>query len=229
MAWTIERTPVAMGLSPGSIVMSFDDGPVGNGVTAALLDVLERHQVRSAFCVVGRRLAGHESLIRRVDAEGHLLVNHGFRHRAPYLMKPEGIVEEMVRGDAALACALDRPGWQSPCYRPPSGFWSPRLARIVHESGKQLMPISFFAWDSFWFPGRMEAILKGLTWSMRRHGGGVFMLHEAVVPLTGESDPPQPRDQRRWVSLLVDRFIALAKAEGYQFVDPAQAAVPAEA
>lgn len=61
------------------VALSFDDGPDPQ-VTPRLLDVLAAHDAQATFFVIGRALAAHPELGRRMVAEGHVLGNHSWQH-----------------------------------------------------------------------------------------------------------------------------------------------------
>jgi cellulose synthase/poly-beta-1,6-N-acetylglucosamine synthase-like glycosyltransferase/peptidoglycan/xylan/chitin deacetylase (PgdA/CDA1 family)/spore germination protein YaaH len=67
------------GYRPGSVALTFDDGPDPDW-TPAILDVLRDRHVPATFFVVGENALGHPGLLRRILAEGHELGNHSYTH-----------------------------------------------------------------------------------------------------------------------------------------------------
>ncbi|HMG46467.1 MAG TPA: polysaccharide deacetylase family protein [Allosphingosinicella sp.] len=67
------------GYRPGSVALTFDDGPDPNW-TPAILDVLRAKNVPATFFVVGANALSHPGLLRRIVAEGHELGNHSYTH-----------------------------------------------------------------------------------------------------------------------------------------------------
>ena len=74
-SYVIERT----GDRPGSIALTFDDGPDPEW-TPAILDILKRENVPATFFVIGKNGQAHPDLLRRIVNEGHELGNHTFTH-----------------------------------------------------------------------------------------------------------------------------------------------------
>jgi cellulose synthase/poly-beta-1,6-N-acetylglucosamine synthase-like glycosyltransferase/peptidoglycan/xylan/chitin deacetylase (PgdA/CDA1 family)/spore germination protein YaaH len=74
-SYVIERT----GDHPGSIALTFDDGPDPEW-TPAILDILKREHVPATFFVIGKNGQAHPDLLRRIVNEGHELGNHTFTH-----------------------------------------------------------------------------------------------------------------------------------------------------
>src|SRR5713226_4457479 len=74
-SYVIERT----GDHPGTIALTFDDGPDPEW-TPAILDILKRENVPATFFVIGKNGQAHPELLRRIVNEGHELGNHTFTH-----------------------------------------------------------------------------------------------------------------------------------------------------
>jgi cellulose synthase/poly-beta-1,6-N-acetylglucosamine synthase-like glycosyltransferase/peptidoglycan/xylan/chitin deacetylase (PgdA/CDA1 family)/spore germination protein YaaH len=74
-SYVIERT----GDHPGSIALTFDDGP-DPAWTPAILDILKRENVPATFFVIGKNGQAYPDLLRRIVADGHEIGNHTFTH-----------------------------------------------------------------------------------------------------------------------------------------------------
>ncbi len=74
-SYVIERT----GDRPGSIALTFDDGPDPRW-TPAILDILKQENVPATFFVMGKNGQAHPDLLRRMVNEGHEIGNHTFTH-----------------------------------------------------------------------------------------------------------------------------------------------------
>ena len=72
------------------VTLTFDNGPTA-GITERVLEILERHGIRSTFFVIGRKLADRtaESLARQAHAAGHWIGNHTFSHSVALGDRPE--------------------------------------------------------------------------------------------------------------------------------------------
>jgi peptidoglycan-N-acetylglucosamine deacetylase len=66
------------------VTLSFDNGP-DTEVTPRVLDVLAKHDLRSCFFVIGRKLAdpAARKVAERAHAEGHWIGNHTWTHETP--------------------------------------------------------------------------------------------------------------------------------------------------
>ena len=61
------------------VALTFDDGP-HPVYTPELLDGLKERGVCATFFVVGENIPGNEEILKRMDAEGHLIGNHTYSH-----------------------------------------------------------------------------------------------------------------------------------------------------
>jgi peptidoglycan/xylan/chitin deacetylase (PgdA/CDA1 family) len=103
---------------PGSITLSFDNGPEPE-VTPEVLSVLGRRGLRATFFVLGHKLAdpARRALAARARAEGHRIGNHTYSHRTPLgrlpstaaIVEAEVVATERLVGDLAEPEPLFRP------------------------------------------------------------------------------------------------------------------------
>jgi peptidoglycan-N-acetylglucosamine deacetylase len=59
--------------------LTIDDGPDPVD-TPQILDLLDRHQARATFFMIGRKAQAHPELVKEVVARGHSVGNHTFSH-----------------------------------------------------------------------------------------------------------------------------------------------------
>lgn len=78
---SIPTTPTVTrrGYQPKAVALTFDDGPA-EPFTSQILDILEEHQIKGSFFVVGERAIEQPDVVRRIFREGHDLGNHTFSH-----------------------------------------------------------------------------------------------------------------------------------------------------
>jgi peptidoglycan/xylan/chitin deacetylase (PgdA/CDA1 family) len=161
-------------LLPGAagVVLTFDDGPHPEG-TPAVLDVLSRAGARATFFVVGEQVERRPGLVAEIDAAGHGVALHGYRHRLQLRLTPAQIRDDLMRGRAAIEDAVGAsPVW----HRPPYGIYSPAGLRAARGAG--LRPLLWSRWGKDWrkhtSPPRIAArVLSGIV------PGDVILLHDA--------------------------------------------------
>jgi peptidoglycan/xylan/chitin deacetylase (PgdA/CDA1 family) len=92
------------------VTLTFDNGPEPE-VTPYVLDCLAKHNVKSTFFVVGRKVSSAQgaAISGRASAEGHRIGNHTFTHTTPLgELDRAAALREFERAEQALAW-LDQP------------------------------------------------------------------------------------------------------------------------
>lgn len=153
-----------------SVALTFDDGP-NPAVTPALLDLLERRQVRATFFVTGEHVRAFPTLAKEIVARGHTIGNHTDTHRRLVFCQAPRIEVELDRcDDAILKAAGRKPRWM----RPPFGFRGPSLNSAVRRwGGAGVVMWSVMAWD--WKPVAPEKVIRHLR---RVKSGDIVLLHD---------------------------------------------------
>ncbi|MGQ7298276.1 polysaccharide deacetylase family protein [Quadrisphaera sp. KR29] len=97
-----------------------------------LLDLLERHRVRSTFFVPGWTAERYPGAVRDVVAAGHEVGHHGYLHEQPSALTEAGEVTALDRGLEALEAVA---GIRPVGYRAPMWDASWRTGRLLAERG----------------------------------------------------------------------------------------------
>jgi len=171
------------------IALTFDDGPHPQD-TVRLLAVLERHQVKATFHLVGKSVERHPELVRQIHRSGHQLALHCYRHMPFPLEKAMALHAGLVRAQDAIARAANVPHTSIRDLRPPYGLFTDRNLSQLTEWGFRLVMWSCIP------PHWMQPV----SWSIRQvlqaavpgavivlhdghgHGRRVAEIVEAVVP-----------------------------------------------
>jgi len=98
--------------SVAAVALTFDDGPFAE--TPALLEALEKADVRATFFVVGEQCAKFPAAVSAIARAGHEVASHGYSHT----IFPELTGLELRRELAAL---IGPPTARRPLVRPPRG------------------------------------------------------------------------------------------------------------
>jgi peptidoglycan/xylan/chitin deacetylase (PgdA/CDA1 family) len=146
---------------PNKLAITFDDGP-NPAITPKLLDLLEKHNARATFFLIGKFVRECPDLTREILARGHALGNHTETHPNLFLCGPRKTEEELNRcADAIRRAAGVEPRW----FRPPFGFRSLWLNGIVKRQGMRtamwtLIPGDWRAKPTEWLINRMNPIAE---------------------------------------------------------------------
>lgn len=119
--------------------LTFDDGP-HHIWTPQILDLLDEHNVKATFFVIGQHILGREPLLKRMVAEGHQVGNHTLSHRRLTEEDDAGVRVELKACSrlVALACGV-RPAF----YRAPYLDRDSRIdeiARKVYLGAEEMWP-----------------------------------------------------------------------------------------
>jgi peptidoglycan/xylan/chitin deacetylase (PgdA/CDA1 family) len=214
-------------LPADTVVLTFDDGPNLHGqTTARLLDLLEHENVRVAFCVTGYRVERAPELVRRMHAEGHLVVNHTYSHRPGILFQPTELQQEIRRCDEVLGQVLGQRDYRSQWFRPPGGWITPAVRACVAELRLQILTVTHFAFDTWCTRAGASKMVRAHVQIAKRDRGGVFVVHDGLVrfrPFDRICDV-LPGNDRSWVPGAMADLVRKLRAEGMRFVLPDEGA-----
>jgi len=157
----------------GSVCLTFDDGPHPDH-TPRLLDVLGRCEAVASFFVVGREVARHPGIVRRIAAEGHAIGHHSYFHGAPGRTSARQLIDEVRRTRDLLGGLL---GEAPSLFRPPYGRLTAAKLWRLWRAGQTVVLWNVdpkdFARGS---PGEL------LDWFRARppEGGDVVLMHDNI-------------------------------------------------
>ncbi len=155
------------------VCLTIDDGPDAT-TTPALLDLLEAHQAKAVFFLIGDRAARHPELVREIARRGHVIGNHSQTHPSAtfWMLRPWALWREVAGCQETLRGILgEAPLW----FRPPVGHHNLFLASILRALGLTMM-----IWNCRGFDGvkrGVPAILRSIGQDLRP--GAIILLHEA--------------------------------------------------
>ena len=115
------------------LALTFDDGP--SDWTPEVVRILNEHDARAAFFVIGEWAAQRPDLVRELAARGHDVGNHTYTH-VPQGdlcdLSDEEIEDELRRTNAAIEAALGRP---PRLFRAPAFGKDERVLEVVRRLG----------------------------------------------------------------------------------------------
>ena len=176
------------------IALTFDDGPAAD--TPQYLSILEREHVPATFFMIGRQVAGHGALIRRMLNDGDMVGNHTWDHA------------DVSRGGALAGSELDRAehaiertsGFKPCLFRPPYGARSRGLESVARTRG--LLTIVWNDDTNDWrLPGSDRIYSTAIS---EARPGGIILMHDGGGP-------------RQETIQALPRIIASLRARGYRF------------
>jgi peptidoglycan-N-acetylglucosamine deacetylase len=153
------------------LALTFDDGP-NPAITPKLLDLLDHHQAKATFFLVGKYVRESRSLAKEISARGHLIGNHTDSHPNLFFCGREETRAELLRCSEAIGQATwEEPRW----FRPPFGYRSPWLGGLVQQQRMRMVMWTLIPGD--WRP-------KTAVW-----------LIERMKPIAAHAQASPPRDK----------------------------------
>jgi peptidoglycan-N-acetylglucosamine deacetylase len=153
------------------IALSFDDGPAGDR-TERILDLLRENQVKAAFFCVGKNISGHETQLKRMKLEGHIIGNHSFSHHRYFdLFSSSKMLEDL--NEMSRTCQTIT-GLTPLFFRPPYGVTNPNLKKAIHRGGFTSIGWSIRSYDTV--IRDENRLLKRILKSLRP--GAILLLHD---------------------------------------------------
>jgi peptidoglycan-N-acetylglucosamine deacetylase len=190
-----------------SIALTFDDGPSEGSL--ALVDYLERQQVKATFFQCGMNVQRHPEIARNIYAAGHEIGNHTYSHarlcprisREPNLLSPEAIYSELSRAQQAIQ---NETGANPTLFRAPYGLRWFGLAEAQRRLSLLGVMWTVIGNDWKWPAQRIaELVLR------KSDAGGIICLHD------GRNIQSKPDISE--TLLAVRKIIPALKDNGYLF------------
>ena len=175
------------------VAITFDDGPDPCN-TEQVLEVLDIHNVRATFFLIGKNAEAHKELARKIVKCGHTIGIHTYSHASfsPFFSFKR-YNEEIVRTQEIIENIIHK---KPRLFRPPFGVTNPTIAKATRQ-----IPVigwSIRSLDTNSFLSR-EKICLSITKKVRN--GDVILLHDRCK----DSD------------ILTDAIITKLKEKGFEF------------
>ena len=156
------------------IYLTFDAG-YENGCTEKILDILNAHNAKAAFFLVGNYIEKNPDLVRRMVDEGHIVGNHTMHHPDMSKLSDKAAFQKELTDLEDLFRSVT--GKEMPkYYRPPQGIYSQKNLEMAKEMGYKTVfwSLAYADWNNDAQPTKEQAFSKLLP---RIHNGAVVLLH----------------------------------------------------
>ena len=156
------------------IYLTFDAGDE-NGNTPAILDALKKHEAPATFFVVGNFISENQELIKRMEAEGHIVGNHTMTHPDMSKISTQESFQKELSGVEDIYKEITGKE-MTKFYRPPQGIYSTLNLSMAKEMGYHTFfwSLAYVDWLADAQPSKEEAFDKLLG---RIHPGAIVLLH----------------------------------------------------
>lgn len=156
------------------VLITIDDGPDPND-TPKLLEILDRHQAKAVFFVIGEKVKKYPELARMIVERGHELGNHTMTHPQASFWSagPWRTRREIAQCQQAIEETTGvKPRW----FRAPVGHRTWSTHPITREQGMEVMAWSHRGYDAVRtdVPQILAQMLEGIG------DGDILLMHEAT-------------------------------------------------
>ena len=182
--------------------LTIDDGPDEHD-TPLLLDLLDRHQAKATFFVIGAFAARHPALVAEIQRRGHEVGHHTHTHPLAFfwLFLPARVHREL---DDALV-ALGQVGVRPSRFRTPAGIKNLFLATALESRGLACIGWNLRSNDTF--ARDPQTVVERVIRHVRP--GAVILMHEG--PLLASRVRVEA----------ISRLLAALSARGFRCIVPA--------
>jgi len=149
------------------IALTFDDGPHKDNTTE-LLRILEEHEVKATFYVLGNRAQYNPGIIREMVQSGHQVGSHTYSHKELSKLSQKERMQEIQKTNDIIERII---GIQPSSMRPPYGAYD---EAVTADAG---MPVVLWSLDSEdWKLKDSEKIFRKVTAEAK--DGDIILLHD---------------------------------------------------
>jgi peptidoglycan/xylan/chitin deacetylase (PgdA/CDA1 family) len=151
------------------LALTYDDGP-NSTLTPQLLDLLQRHDARATFFMLGRHAQQHPNIVDRVLQEGHDVGCHSDQHLHAWKTLPWEAIFDINAGYERLSRWIQPNGM----FRPPYGKMTLPTYCSIRRRGA---PVWWWTIDS----GDTHDVLPTpgqIADRLRQEHGGIVLMHD---------------------------------------------------
>ncbi len=214
----IEKQDTGGIAKPGTIYLTFDDGP-SSSITPKILDILKEKNVKATFFILNYG-SSTEELVKREAREGHSIGIHGYSHDYHQVYQSEKAymenlskLREKIKASTGVDTVITRfPGGSSNTVSKFNPGIMTRLTKLVVDKGYRYFDWNVSSGDAGDVKTK-EAVYQNVTKGLSKNRANVVLMHD----FSGNT---------KTLNALAD-IIDYGKANGYTFdrITPATAMV----
>lgn len=190
----VTGTIVGVSTDQKVISLTFDDGP-GPEFTPQLLDILEKHNAKATFFMVGEAAQEHPKLVKQIADCGHCIGNHSWDHSSfPLLTSRE-------RQNQILWCEKATAPYGKKFFRPPYGHQSLMSHFDVLYLGYKVVTWNVMAED--WLDRGADVMVEKTANKIKC--GSIVLFHDRLHTFL-EKKLANRQQMLRAVDMLLEKF-----------------------
>ncbi|HOV69852.1 MAG TPA: polysaccharide deacetylase family protein [Clostridia bacterium] len=158
------------------VAISFD-AAWGADKTAEIMDIVENHNSRATFFLVGFWVEKYPDLVREIDRRGHEIGNHSSTHPQMSKLSREQIMMEIKTTNDKIRQLTGR---TPEVFRPPFGDYSDTLVKTVREMGMHAIQwdVDSLDWKELGVEHMVNTVMKKVK------NGSIILFHNNAKYIT---------------------------------------------
>lgn len=177
------------------IALTFDDGPHSEH-TKEVLAVLEKHNAKATFFLIGENVKSNNDLVLLIAKQGHLIANHSTTH-AKWIdfNNTSQWKTEIEETRSIIKSSIGKsPNW----FRPPYGVTTPNIDKAIKNTGVKSIGWSVRSLDTL--NNNVSEIVQRATTNLK--DGSIVLFH----------------DNLPWSAQVLDEFLIKANSMNLNIV-----------
>lgn len=151
------------------VALTFDDGPDGN-ITPAIIDILDKYQVKGSFFFLGSEVEAYPEVVKNAYNKGNLILSHSYNHVDLTTLSKEEIRLEIDRAGKTVKSVI---GKEPAILRTPYGETNDKVASIAEQEGYSIVLWSIDTLD--WSQKEYSNIVNNVVENVRN--GDIILMH----------------------------------------------------
>jgi polysaccharide deacetylase family sporulation protein PdaB len=169
----------------------------GNNTPMPVIEILKANNIKSTFFLSGPWVKQYPEVPKRIQADGHEIASHGYRHINLSNLSKNEIKEEIMKAHNNIK---EVTGVDANLIRTPNGDFNDQVIEAAHESNYEVIQWSTDSLD--WMNPGVNSIVDRV--SKKVHPGDIILMHASdTCKQTVEALPI---------------IITNLKSQGYEFV-----------
>jgi len=166
------------------VALTFDDGP--SYLTDILLDILEEHDAKATFFVLGNRVENWQETVQRMVENGNEIAGHSWNHQNFTRLSEAAITSQILDTSAAIERVTGFP--PPPIFRAPYGALNHTTRRVAYNLGYGMVNWTMDALD---WQYRDASIIHARIMRYVINGSVVVMhdIHHATIEAMRQTIP----------------------------------------
>ena len=165
------KTGVIFSTNKDELTVTIDDSP--SPQTRVILDVLDKHQKKAIFFVIGENAQKYPEQMKEIIRRGHMVANHDITNRASLFAKD--LMSDIVKTEQIIRKYAPEGQYQK-WFRPGCGYFSNNMVKMLDIMGYKTVLGDTYTMDGHltteWL---MKMILKYKTGP-----GSIIIMHDGV-------------------------------------------------